>query len=211
MKKALVLLVLVGLLVPVLTAQSGLPEHQFAQGEWALIGDRLYQMDEVDPLAKVNIKVPQEGPMVYEFNVRYEGGAEDLHGGFGVHVFADAAHPRKSWGSGKSYLLWLNYDADPVSDDIPAGFSAQVYKSLSHTRMELMKSIDLNQYAYLLTPSNLDLTIPAKIVVNGDTGMVKVYSPLDQTYYFYFYLDGKGLEADWIALRSNSLALSFGR
>lgn len=211
MKKALVLLVLVGLLVPVFAAEGSLPEYQFAQGEWALIGDRLYQMDSDDPLAKVNIQIPQKGSMVYEFNVRYEGGAEDLHGGFGLHVFADSAHPRKSWGSGKSYLLWLNYDSNPVSDDIPAGFSAQVYKSVSHTRMDLVKSIDLNRYAYLLTPSNLDLKVPAKIVVNGDTGMVKVYSPMDPNYYFYFYLDDKAMEGDWIALRSNGLSLSFGR
>lgn len=212
MKKAAIALVLLGLLIPALSAQQNLPEHQFAQGEWKLMGDRLYQMDTDDPLAKVNIKIPQQGAMIYEFNVRYEGGAEDLHGGFGIHVFADSMHPRKSWGSGKSYLLWLNYDADPVGDAVPAGFSAQVYRSLSHSRMELLKSVDLNRYAYLLTPDNLDLKVPAKIYVDGDSGLVKVYSPIDPNYYFYFYLgNDEPLDGDWIALRSNSMAISFGR
>lgn len=212
MKKFVLFLALLGLILPLAADGHMLPEHQFAQGDWMLKGDRLYQSAENDPLAKVNIRVPQEGAMIYEFNVRYEGGAEDLHGGFGIHVFADQVHPRKSWGSGKSYLLWLNYDADPVSDSIPAGFSAQVYRSLSHSKMELVRSVDLNQWAYLLTSDNLDLKIPAKIYVDGDTGYVKVYSPVDPNYYFYFTLGNDDpMEGKWIALRSNSLALSFGR
>ncbi len=212
MKKVVVLLALVGLLLPVFAAETGLPEYQFAEGDWELLGNRLYQMDDVDPLAKVNIKIPQSGPMIYEFNVRYEGGAEDLHGGFGMHIFADSVHPRKSWGSGNSYLLWLNYDSSPVSSDIPKGLSAQVYKSVSHTRMNLEESIDLNKYAYLLTNANLKKEIPVKLIVDGNTGLVKVYSPLDPAYYVYFYLDNnKAMKGDWIVLRSNSLAVSFGR
>ena len=212
MKQTLLVLVLIGLLAPALVAQSALPQHQFAEGDWAVMGNRLYQMDEKDPLAKANIKIPQTGSMIYEFDVRYEGGAEDLHGGFGIHVFADSSLPRKSWGSGESYLLWLNYDANPVSDEIPKGFSAQVYRSLSHSRMELVKSVNLNRYAYLLTNENLRLKVPAKIIVNGDTGMVKVYSPVDPNYYFYFTLGNqKAMRGDWIALRSNSIAVSFGR
>ena len=212
MKKVVVLLALVGLLLPVFAAETGLPEYQFAEGDWELLGNRLYQMDEVNPLAKVNIRIPQAGPMIYEFNVRYEGGAADLHGGFGIHVFADSVHPRKSWGNGNSYLLWLNYDNAPVSKDIPKGLSAQVYKSVSNTRMDLEQSIDLNKYAYLLTNKNLSMTIPVKLVVDGTTGLVKVYSPMDPNYYVYFYVDSdKALKGDWIALRTNSLAVSFGR
>jgi len=192
-------------------AQSGLPEYQFAEGDWKMMGDRLYQMDTKEPLAKINIRAPQMGTRVYSFNVKYVGGAEDLHGGFGIHVFADSVWPRKSWGSGKSYLLWLNYDANPVSKDIPKGLSAQVYESKTHTFMELKKSIDLNKYAYLLNNLSKNVVLPIKLKVNGDTGLVKVYSPMDPNYYFKFYLGNtKSLRGNWVVLRTNSLACSFG-
>ncbi|WP_319415489.1 hypothetical protein [Marispirochaeta aestuarii] len=211
MKKVITLFAILGLLVPMFGLDFPMPEHQFAQGDWKLLGDRLYQMDEDEPLAKANIRIPQAGPMVYAFNVRYEGGGEDLHGGFGIHVFADSVHPRKSWGSGKSYLLWLNYDADPVSDNIPKGLSAQVYHSVSHTRMDLVKSIDLNKYAYLLNAENLDTEVPVRIVVNGLTGRVRIYSDLYPGYYVYFDIgDGKPMKGEWIALRTNGMAASFG-
>ena len=85
-------------------AQVDLPEHRFVSGRWFISGQRLYQTDESARLAKVNIRAPQEGIMYYEFEARYEGGAEDGHGGFGLHIFVDAAYNNVSWGAGQSYL-----------------------------------------------------------------------------------------------------------
>ncbi len=194
-----------------LFSQTPLPEHQFAEGDWKLSGDRLYQNDTLAGLAKVNIKMLQRGVMTYSFNVRYEGGMEDLHGGFGIHVFADSVFPRKSWGCGNSYLLWLNYDAAPVSKDIPKGFSAQVYKSVSHSRMNLIKSVDLSRYEYLLDNAGPGTLIPVTIVVNGNTGMVRIANPVDPGSFFVLDLNtDKILRGDWIALRTNGIAVSFG-
>jgi hypothetical protein len=195
-----------------LYAQLALPEYQFVSGSWNFIGDRLFQRDAQARLAKVNFKAPQSGPMVYEFDARYESGAEDGHGGFGLHVFGDSAASRASWGSGKSYLLWLNYDENPVSRNIPKGFSAQVYRSYSHSRMELVESFDLNEYADLLTEENLASPVPIKIIVDGSSGEVQVYDPTDPEEYFFFYLDRKDvpLKGDWAVLRTNGIQLSFG-
>ncbi len=211
MKKFLVVFAL-SCMVTQVFSQVKLPEHYFASGDWALMGPRLYQNDAEAPLAKVNIRVPQSGAMVYAFNARYESGAEDGHGGFGVHLFADDIHQRASWGSGNSYLLWLNYDENPVSKDIPAGFSAQIYRSTSNSSMKLVQSIDLNQYRYLITEENLAQPIPVKIVMNGKSGEVRVYDPTDSSYYYYFFIDSADvpLEGDWIALRTNGIRLSFG-
>jgi hypothetical protein len=198
-----------------LFAQVDLPLHRFANGKWDFSGTRLYQNDAKARLAKVNIQVPQKGPMVYDFNVRYEDGVQDGHGGVGLHIFADSVYNGASWGSGKSYLLWLNYDENPLSRDIPKGFSAQVYKSLSNSRMELVRSVDLNQYRPLLTTENLSYPVPFRIWVNGDTGEVRVYDPTApnmNSNYFYFYIDSKDLplRGNWVALRTNGLKLSFG-
>jgi hypothetical protein len=194
-----------------LYAQSGLPEYHFASGNWGFSGDRLYQRDAQAPLAKVNFRAPQSGPMVYEFNARYESGAEDGHGGFGLHVFADSVANQASWGSGNSYLLWLNYDENPISRTIPRGFSAQVYRSYSNSRMELVESFDLNEYADLLTEENLADPVPIKIVVDGSNGEVQVYDPTDPEGYFVFALDRKDtpLKGDWAVLRTNGVQLSF--
>jgi hypothetical protein len=196
-----------------LFAQAQLPEYHFAAGSWVLSGDRLYQNDARSGLAKVNIRAPQRGSMAYEFAVRYESGAEDGHGGFGFHVFNDKVYNGPSWGSGSSYLLWLNYDEKPIVKGIPKGLSAQVYRSYTNSRMELVQSVDLNQFTPLLTAENLSSPVPLRIFVNGDTGEVRAYDPTDGSgsTYYYFYIDKKDLplRGDWIALRTNGMRLSF--
>jgi len=210
MKRLILFLLVLGVGVS-LFAQVQLPEHHFASGNWTFVGDRLYQNDANARLAKVNIRAPQSGPMIYEFNVRYEDGIQDGHGGFGIHLFADDVLHRASWGSGTSYLLWLNYDERPVTPRIPRGFSAQLYKSNSNSSMDLIESYDLNQYAYLLTWENCAMyPVPAKIWVDGSTGEVRVYDPTLPTYYYYFYLPTRNLRGNWVSLRTNGLKLSFG-
>ena len=214
MKRFFLILLVMGIGVS-LFAQVQLPEHHFASGKWIMNGARLFQNDAKARLAKVNIRAPQNGPMIYEFNVRYEDGIQDGHGGFGLHIFANDIMNKASWGSGTSYLLWLNYDEKPVSKDIPKGFSAQIYRSVSNSRMELLESYDLNQYANLLTYENCAANVvPVKIWVDGNTGEVRVYDPTDpdMNNYFYFYLPKNNLplKGNWISLRTNGLSLSFG-
>jgi hypothetical protein len=195
-------------------AQSNsIPGYQAASGRWAPSENRLYQNDEGARLAKINISAPQNGATVYEFNARYESGAEDGHGGFGLHVFGDTAFNYASWGSGKSYLLWLNYDESPISSRIPSGLSAQVYRSTTNSRMDLVESISLNEYVPLLTDDNLASPVPFRITVDGSTGEVRVYDPTDPNLesYRYFYIDSKDvpLNGNWVALRTNGIRLSF--
>ncbi|MDR1302967.1 MAG: hypothetical protein LBK43_10950 [Treponema sp.] len=212
MKRLVFLLLVMGIGVS-LFAQVQLPEHRFVSGDWSMNDGRIYQNDANARLAKVNIKAPQNGPMLYDFNVRYESGAEDGHGGFGLHIFVDAVYNGPSWGSGNSYLLWLNYDENPVSSAIPKGLSGQIYRSYTNSRMELVESIDLNQFADLLTAENLAEPVLFKIWVNGDTGDVRVYDPTDPylATYYYFTIDKKDvpLKGDWVALRTNGIKLSF--
>jgi hypothetical protein len=203
-------LVLLTVLAVSLFAQAQLPEYHFASGSWRFSGERLYQNDARARLAKINIRVPQNGPMLYEFDVRYESGAEDGHGGIGLHVFADSALNRASWGAGRSYLLWLNYDERPVSRDISQGLSAQVYRSYSNSRMELVQNFDLNRYAGLLTQENLAYPVHFRIFVNGDTGEVQVYDPTVEDLYYVLNLDLPS-RGEWIALRTNGLTASFTR
>ena len=193
-------------------AQVYLPEHYFVSGRWGVSGQRLYQNDEKAGLAKVNIRVPQQGAMIYEFDVRYEGGAEDGHGGFGLHIFADTAYNEKSWGAGNSYLLWLNYDENPLSRSIPAGLSAQIYRSRTNSIMDLVESFDLNFLDYLLTYENLSKPVPFKIIADGNTGEIRIYDPtlLDDTYYVVD-MDRRDLpiRGNWVVLRTNGIRLSF--
>ena len=213
MKRFLLILLVLGVGVS-LFAQVQLPEHHFAagSGNWRFIGERLHQTDEHAGLAKLNVRVPQSGPMIYEFNVRYEGGIEDGHGGFGIHLFANNVVHRASWGSGDSYLLWLNYDENPVTRGFTRGFSAQLYRSRNNTTMELVESYDLNQYSSLLTYENVAQPVPARIWVDGNTGEVRIYDPTDPTMngYFYLNLPTRNLRGDWVSIRTNGLRLSFG-
>jgi hypothetical protein len=194
-------------------AQVEVPEYTFASGSWRFTGSRLYQNDAGARLAKVNFKAPQSGPMLYSFNLRYEGGGEDSHGGVGIHIFMDRAINRASWGAGKSYLLWLNYDKKPRSKDIPVGLSAQIYRSVSNSRMELISSIPLTNFEPFLTKENLASPITFRIIANGDTGEVRIYDPTDPNNkrYYYFFIDKKDLplKGNYVALRTNGIKLSF--
>jgi hypothetical protein len=213
MKRFVFSVMVMGLAVG-LFPQIQLPEHRFASGNWSIQEDRVYQKDANARLAKVNIRAPQSGSMLYDFTARYESGAEDGQGGFGLHIFADSVVNGPSWGCGNSYFLWLNYDEKPQANSgIPAGLSGQVYRSYSNTRMELLYSVDLNQYTDLLTADNLGAPISFKIWANGETGEIRIYDPTDPylSTYYYFNVDKKDLplKGDWVALRTNGLALSF--
>jgi len=212
MKRFIVFILVMGITIPIF-AQVKIPEYTFASGSWRFIGSRLYQNDANAKTAKVNFKAPQSGPMLYHFNIRYEGGAEDGHGGVGIHIFMDSAVNRATWGAGKSWLLWLNYDEKPLSKDIPAGLSAQIYRSISNSQMELIHSIPLTNYERFLTEENLASPITFRIIANGDTGEVRVYDPTDPNNrkYFYFFIDKKDLplKGNYVALRTNGIKLSF--
>jgi hypothetical protein len=192
------------------------PPIEYARdaGNWHFAGPRLLQDDVGARLAKVNLNVPQEGEVYYEFNARYEGGAEDGHGGFGIHILGDSRLNYPSWGSGKSYLLWLNYDERPISADIPSGLSAQVYRSDSHSEMTLLYSQDLNEYLPFLDEDALSENVPFRITANGDTGEVRVYDPTEdlESVYYVFNIDKSALpvKGNWIALRTNGMKVSFG-
>ncbi|MCF7913953.1 MAG: hypothetical protein K9L66_02170 [Spirochaetaceae bacterium] len=180
-----------------------------AYGGWRIRNNRLYQQDTQEHLAKINFPAPQRGLMEYNFDVRYEaGGLSDRMGGFGIQLFVDDAHKGKSWGNGKSYLLWLNYDENPTYGK--PGFRGQVYRSYSDTHMELLEGYDVALNPAVLTAENMQLKVPVKIQVNGNTGLVKVWDPSRPGTYVRFYLDEAPKSGKYISLRTNSLAVSFG-
>jgi hypothetical protein len=210
--KRFVLFLMVSGVTAALSAQINLPEHEFAVGSWSFIGDRVYQTDEKAGLAKANLKIPQSSAMLYEFDVRYESGAEDGHGGFGIHIFEDQAVKRPSWGAGKSWLIWLNYDEKPVTGSkVPVGLSGQVYRSTSNSAMELVYNVDLNGYDSFLTSDYLSNPIHVKIYANGDTGEVRIYDPTEADKYYGFTIDEKylPLKGDWVTVRTNGAKFSF--
>jgi hypothetical protein len=210
MKKLVVFLFAVSMALSAY-AQNQLPEYRFASGRWGFSGDRLLQNDARAHLAKVNFRVPQSGAMEYDFNIRYEGGAEDGHGGVGIQLFSDTAYNGTSWGSGKSYLLWLNYDENPGNRNIPRGLSAQIYRSYSNTWMELVESVSLTDYEQYLTDENLSAPIPFKIEAYGDTGEIRIYDPTDPEQYFQVNVETRDvpLKGNWVAIRTNGLQASF--
>ena len=211
MRRLVVIVILLSVISIVPLFSLSAADLDFAYGKWAIIGDRLFQSNLKAGMARVDIPAPQTGMMVYKFNVRYEdGGTDDMHAGFGIHIFVDRTAAGRAWGNGESYLLWLNYDEN--AKEVTKGLSAQIYKSTSHSRMELLADIDLNAYAYLLTADLLDMIIPVKMVINGFNGDVKIYDPSDSSYVYKFNLGNTApLTGRYISLRTNSMGISFGR
>ncbi|MBN2626699.1 MAG: hypothetical protein JXA95_08535 [Spirochaetales bacterium] len=205
--------VFVGLLLLSSALSAGTTRSYKAEaGDWELMGNRLYQRDNSKGALVAHIEAPQEGLMVYNFNVRYEGGAiQDRQGGFGVHIFvSNPSDIKNSWGDGKSVLLWLNYDANPVLKEIPAGLSAEIYRSTNNSIMDLVGAYDLNALASVLSPAVADSVIPVRLTVNGKTGEAWIQSPLDSSVKYAFNLGEKNLKGDYVSLRTNGMAVSFG-
>ena len=209
--KRLVLILAVMSIAVSLFAQTGGLIPVPASGNWGFAGGRYYQNDANARLAKANLRVPQSDFMVYDFNVRLESGIEDGHGGIGIHLFVDEAFNAASWGAGRSYLLWLNYDEAPVSSDIDSGLSAQIYKSINNSTMELMESIPLNHVLPLITDRMLANPVSFRIEADGNTGEIRVYDPMDLSIYYPLYVDYSDLplSGDWVAIRTNGLSVSF--
>ena len=208
MKKVLVL-------IAVLLTAAGLlfaDGHGFygtPEGEWKLMGGRLYQQDEDAGRAKAWIMVPQNGPMIYEFTMRYEGGGEDGHGGAGIHILADAKTDGKSWGFSDSWLLWINYDVDPADSDHVRGLSAVAYKSSSNKAMDMVASVNLNAYADLFM-DNLYADIPVKLTFYPSRGRLTIADPRGETEGWYVDLPGAaGSTGSYVAVRTNGCEVSF--
>ena len=206
-------LVFVGLILVSSFLSAGVPlDFKARAGDWKLSGTRLYQTDESNGALVAHLSVPQEGLMMYDFTVRYEGGAaQDGQGGFGIHIFVkDPSRINNSWGDGDSVLLWLNYDAEPTLKEIPAGLSAEVYHSTNDSIMELAGAYDLNEWSSLLSRDAEDVVIPVRLTVNGRTGDAWIQSPLNNSVKYFFNLGRTNLKGDYVSLRTNGMAVSFG-
>jgi hypothetical protein len=211
MKKVFLTVLFVMLVLP-LCVSAFSDDYGFTYGDWEIGSNRLYQGDIDTGIAKAWLKYPQKGVVEYRFNVRYEDGFfDDAHAGFGLHIFVDKPAKGFSWGEGDSYLFWLNYDKDPVSDRIHQGLSAQIYKSESNWKMKLLQSIDLSHLEEAIMHMPKNTLLPVRIVVDGRTGDVKLYDPINEWFFYSLKLgNDKPLKGDFVSLRTNSGAFSFG-
>ncbi|OQY31983.1 MAG: hypothetical protein B6241_12655 [Spirochaetaceae bacterium 4572_59] len=196
------------LLMAPLFAKS--PNIKPSYGDWEMTGSRLYQNDLEAGMAKANLPLKQQGTMVYNFTLKYVDGIQDGMGGVGIHVFVDKPAAGKAYGEGNSFLLWLNYDENPASSSIPAGLSAQIYKSSSYTNMKLVQAVSLKSIEPLIA-RYLDKELPVKLEIDSKTGRGKVYNPFNETEAYTFSL-GKDFpkSGNYVSLRTNSLGVSFG-
>ena len=210
--KKVVLAVLFVILVFPLGVFALSNDYGFTYGDWEIMGNRLYQEDEDCGIAKAWMAYPQQGIVEYNFNVRYEGGMfEDGHAGFGIHLFVDKPAKGFSWGEGKSYLLWVNYDRNPVSKSIPKGLSVEIYESSSNSRMKLVQAVDLSRLEKTLMAIPRNTVVPVRMVANGRTGEIRIYDPLNTSYYYTLNLGNRTpLKGSYVTLRTNGGAFSFG-
>lgn len=212
MKRRIAVLCLALLLVPAFIFSQDLGGWRAAYGDWKLVDGRLVQASTRAGMAQAVLALPQSGIVQYEFDVKYVDGGQDFYGGFGFHVGIDKAARGKSWGNGKSFLLWLTLDPKAYGG---SGVFAQAYASESSSEMAMAHDAKAFQIpASRLKDINLDkmsmYSLPVKIRIDYDTGVVKVWDPLVANYYYRFSLGGPVKNGAYVAVRTNSLAASFG-
>ncbi len=200
---------------------SGMGAWKPAYGAWKADG-KLTQSNLTTGLAQIYRQVPQSGVYELEFTAKYkEGGYKDLkdaamgkyHAGFGIHIGIDKPAPSISWGNGKSYLLWFNLDTTVPKNSEYYGLRAQVYKSDSNSRMNLMKDYNVEILPQDVVTANLDYLaydLKVRMIVNTNDGEIRVYDPTVDNYYYYFTLDPKVLRAgSYVAFRTNRVGIAF--
>jgi hypothetical protein len=191
-------------------------------GNWVIQDGRLAQLDVNPGMAKINLYVPQSGIMQYEFDVQYIDHGDDNFGAFGLHVFIKDPSQTVSWGSGKSYLLWLTVDPDIYED---TGVRTQIYKSTNNITMDHIKTcsiypegegfpvveeltVDNVTYVYVCQEI-LEKPLKIKLVIDSSTGNVTFYDPLIPNWVWEVNIGEPIPEGSYISLRTNSVALSF--
>jgi hypothetical protein len=198
--------------VPLFVFAEAVGDWNAAYGDWKIVGDRLVQQSTTAGMAQATLKIPQTGVIQYEFDAKPIAGYLDQYAGFGVHIGIDKSAAGKSWGNGDSFLLWLTYDPKAYGG---LGVYAQAYQSFNHSRMEIIHKGNAYaipaQYLEQVDINRLDrYVLPVKIVVDYDTGLVKVYDPTRENYYYKFSLGGPLSQGSYVSLRTNSMAASFG-
>ena len=197
-------------------SSSKLPGVVNASGNWHVKNGLLIQENIKETMAIISFPVKQKGEMLYQFDLKYIAGGEDDYAGFGLHISVDKPAKNRSWGNGKSVLLWLTYDPDQYGYP---GFFAQIYTSKNNVKMGLDPKIhnssnplkDGDEYPIpeeYLKEEYIGSTIPVKMIIDLDTGIGKIYDPLDSSSYYAFYLGQQNLEGNYVSIRTNSLVVS---
>jgi hypothetical protein len=212
MKRLFVLLCLLLLVLPAFLFAQDMDGWTAAYGDWKMQGGRLVQSSTRAGMAQAFRRLPQSGIMQYEFDVKYLDGGQDLFGAFGFHIGIGDAARGKSWGNDQSFLLWLTFDPKAYGG---SGVYGQAYYSKSNSIMNMLH----NPRAYEIPMTRLDdinlermgmYALPIKVRVNYNTGDVKVWDPVIPNYYYRFSLGGAIRGGNYISVRTNSLAASFG-
>ena len=212
MKRLIVLLCLLFLVFPAFLFSQDMGGWVGAYGDWKMVGDRLVQSSTKAGMAQAYMRLPQSGIMEYQFDVKYVDGGADMFGAFGFHIGIDSAAKGKSWGNGKSFLLWLTLDPKFYGG---SGVYGQAYYSEAHSVMDIVHKPTAYELPMdRLKDINLDrmamYALPVRVRVNYNTGDVKVWDPVIPKYFYRFNLGGPIRGGNYISVRSNSLAVSFG-
>lgn len=216
-------------------------------GEWTVREGRLIQEDPRDPLARADRRVPQDEPYELEFSIRYVSGglgeqpleeAPELHAGFGIHLGVDApARGRRAWGSGESYLLWMNLDTREqtrLTRPEHYGLRAQLYQSTTNSVMDLARdpllarnpelsnflvddfvSLDiveaLKPWGVNLTMEDLAILLEEDLRINIQvdprSGSIGILDPTAPVR-FYLQANPEILRGTYVSLRTNKMAAS---
>jgi hypothetical protein len=100
-------------------------------GKWKINGDTAEQLDKNQYFAKLNIPVRQTGlQTLYSFTAK---AAAKGWVGLGLHLYVDDVQKKKSWGQGKSLLVWLTRDPETYKNQ---SSYLQLYRSDDDIHME---------------------------------------------------------------------------
>ncbi|MBN1698674.1 MAG: hypothetical protein JW881_14255 [Spirochaetales bacterium] len=189
-------------------------EWKRINGSWTIKNGVLVQEDTADTMTHSARMVKQEGIMEYEFDCFYRGGLSDRYGGFGIHICIDSPTSGRSWGMGRSFLLWMTFDPKAYGRD--DCFFLQVYRSTSPVHMDFLHNKKGDEYPLdpdILSPEDFTATgrdndhLRFRIRIDCTNGKGRFYHPRKPEYYYPFDLDTVIQPGMYISFRTNSLSI----
>jgi hypothetical protein len=184
---------------------------QASSGAWEIsLDNKLRQQDASENMAMITRPLEQQGLLMYQFDITIDGGLEDSYGGVGIHIAVTDPTNVRSWGNGRSYLLWLTYDRDAYGEE---SFFGQLYASSDLLTMNMLHQgtrypIQFEGFAKGNPSSLVGKKMTVSVEINTETGEGAFYDPFQPHFVYRFSFGGPIASGTHFSFRTNSLIVS---
>jgi hypothetical protein len=196
---------------PITDDFSTICEWRASSGRWEISSaGELCQRDARENAAMITRPLAQAGTVTYRFDLTIDNGFDDDYGGFGFHIAVGDPTPVRSWGNGRSLLLWFTYDKAAYG---AASFFGQLYESTGIITMSMLHAgarypLEFGDFSQGNPGALVGKKMKIVVTVNTATGEGTLLDPFGEDVIYRFSFGRRIPPGGFFTFRTNSLAVS---